>query len=50
MLGIRADSSLTPNSLNDNATEYVNGSDLVYLNPEGMTGAPFSKIESAAYV
>jgi hypothetical protein len=50
MLGIRADNSLTPNSLNDSATEYVNGSDLEYLKPEGMIGSPFSKIDSAAYV
>ena len=32
------------------ATEYENGSDLVYFIPEGITGSPFSKIDSAAYV
>lgn len=50
MLGIRADNSLTPNILNENTTEYVNGSDLKYLIPDGITGSPFSRMESAAYV
>jgi len=48
MLGNRAVNSLTPNSLNERATEYVNNRALLYLNPEGSVGSPVSKIDLAA--